>query len=127
MNDLFDIPIRDADIMDVMGIPFREPRAIEPNFGNNREGKNLRMETAKWIKAHPTTAELFFLFSKQLAGRGKRFGMKAIAERVRWEVTLEGNHEDYKISNDLVAYIARWIIARDKTIEPFLRFKRVRY
>ncbi len=130
MGDLFDLPADDDEIMEVFGVPFREPRSIVPNFGNNPQGKNLRMETAKWIKDHPKTAELFFRFARQSAVRGKRFGMKAIAERVRWEINIEGeerNGEAYKISNDLIAYLGRWIIARDKSIEPFLRFKKVRY
>jgi len=134
MTDLFQQPPKvdpaytqkQSEIEMIEGVPFKSPRHEEENDHNNPDGKDLRIETARWIKKNPEIARLFLRYANALARKGRPFGMKLIAERVRWETYFEKG-ESYKISNNHTAYIARWIIAEDPTIEEFLRFRNVKY
>jgi len=136
MNDLFDWQnssdidpeyIRKQDEIEMVeGVPFKSPKFEDRNGPNNPGGKDLRVETARWIKKHPDVARLFLRYANALAQKERPFGMKLIAERVRWE-TYFNHGESYKISNNHTAYIARWIIAKDPSIENFIRFRNVKY
>ncbi len=110
----------------VEGIRFKKPDQEAENPPNNPTGKDLRVETAKWIKANPVTSNLFFEEAKKCAKKGRKFGINALAERVRWEVTIEWGLP-FKVNNNHNPYIARWIIARDPSIEPFIRFRHTKY
>ena len=134
MSDLFQrpptvdpaYPQKQSEIEMIEGIPFKSPRHEEANDHNNPDGKDLRVETARWIKSHPEVAKLFLKHAKESAEAGQAFGMKALAEQVRWQTKIK-HGKGYKISNNHIAYIARWIIAEDPTIEEFLRFRNVKY
>ena len=75
----------------------------------------LREKYEDWRQKNPEIMRLFRTFALEAAEKNRKFGMKLIAERVRWEVAVawrnsEGQ-EAYKINNNHVAYIARDLIA----------------
>lgn len=110
----------------VDGVPFRRPGEEAEPRENNPGGRDLRAEAARWIAQNPEVAELFLRFARDMASRGRCFGIGLITERVRWEIILQLK-DKYKINNNHRAYIARWIIAKDPSVEPFLRFRGTRY
>ena len=61
----------------------------------------------RWMSKHKPVAEAFEKFALRAVASGKQFGAKAIAERVRWEMAVEYNHDDYKMNNNWPAYLAR--------------------
>lgn len=64
-----------------------------------------------WIKLHPEAYEHFVLFAIQAAKQGrKRFGSKAIVERMRWYVAMEWEGDKYKINNSFTALLSRKFI-----------------
>lgn len=106
----------------VDGVPFKKPEVEE---GSLPERTDLRRETAKWIRENPQVANLFLKFALEMASRKQAFGISLITERVRWETYFEWG-DKYKINNNYRAYIARWIIAKELSVEAFLRFRKVR-
>ena len=52
------------------------------------EPETYRAKAEAWVKEHPEVYTLFERFALQLADRRRHFGMKQIAERVRFEVAL---------------------------------------
>lgn len=112
---------------------FREPEHVDPAVvANNPEHLDLRVAAAAWIEAHPHTTSLLLRFAREMAARGRRFSAKLLVERVRWECALsmssDGEYEaEYRINNNHTAYIARWLIQADPTLEKFLRFRGVSY
>lgn len=106
---------------------FAKPKIEESPFPNNPKGENLRRAAAAWIERHPDTARLFLRFARELASKGRRFGVGLIAERVRYERLVDGGQEKFKVNNNHRAYIARWMIAQDQGLAPFLKFRKVRY
>lgn len=67
---------------------------------------------------------LFERFALELADTGRRFGFKAVGERVRWEVkTTWANSDDYKVNNTFIALIAREVAQRHPRIKPLVEFR----
>jgi len=103
---------------------FGDPKAVEPNVQNNPEKLDLRAKTAKWISDNPKIAKLFLEMARQLQSQGKKFGAKYLAEKVRWEYSFRYGDE-FKISNNNTAYIARWLIKQDPSLESCMKFREV--
>lgn len=76
-----------------------------PLFDQERE-PTVRERAILWLRSHQA---LFVLFEHHASRMTRRFGLKALAERVRWDLPsvseVDGN--DYKINNSYVAYIGR--------------------
>jgi len=88
---------------------------------------NHRRAANEWIAAHPEGFAEFEKMALRAAGRGRRFGAKLLAERVRWERRIEHGEDDFKINNNYVAYIARELIARHPGLRPFVEMRRVEW
>lgn len=88
----------------------------------------LRQAAADWVTANPQAFALFERFALEMAARGHRFGMKALAERVRWQVlaTWEKDAAGYRLNNNLTAYLGRELVARHPSLKPFIEFRRCR-
>jgi hypothetical protein len=61
-----------------------------------------------WHKANPKVWDYFERFSLEAVKTGrKKVSHWLIINRIRWEVYLETTGEDFKISNDYIAFYAR--------------------
>ena len=82
---------------------------------------------AEWMLRHPEAMRLFRLYARQMLDRGRRFGMKALAERVRWEhALLPDDAETWKLNNNHVAYIARRLCEEMPGLEALIELRQVR-
>lgn len=54
----------------------------------------------------------------------RRIGVKAIAERIRWDVHVRVLTEDYKINNSLVALYARLLVHRRPELTEVIELRR---
>lgn len=88
----------------------------------------LRQQAADWIIANPQAFALFERFALAQAERRRSFGMKALAERVRWEVmtTWDSDADGYKLNNNLTAYIGRELVAKHPELAEYIEFRRCR-
>jgi hypothetical protein len=75
---------------------------------------DLRREAEKWIEDHPDVVAAFEQVALREAGKRRRFGMKMVAERVRWEF-------GYQFGNRYVAYIARHLVQKHPHIARWIR------
>lgn len=75
---------------------------------------------------------LFRRFAQEALGRGRRFGMKAVAERVRWEtmrspgVPWLGDTSGFEFNNNYVAYIARELMSDIPELKEFIEIRKTR-
>ena len=107
---------------------FANPKKIEPALENNpRPKKDLRDAARKWIVEHPRTMRFINHFAKEMVAKKKKFGVKLLIERVRWEHLIQGGDDRFKVNNNHTAYIARWIIQVIPAAEEFLSFRETRY
>lgn len=99
----------------------REHKRINEQ-GARLDGR-LQARAARWMKEHPDAMALFERFSLELGTGIRRFGMKAVAERVRWEC-LVTKDTDYKINNPYVSYVARELVRRHPHLAEHIEFRR---
>jgi hypothetical protein len=57
------------------------------------------------------------------ADRGRRFGMKALVEHVRWHMQVNGT-TDFAINNNHTSAFARRLIKEHPRVEPFIVTRR---
>lgn len=107
-----------------MAKPKREGPAVE---NNPAPKKDLRKHTESWILSNPDVAKMFLHFARELAEKGRPFGIGLITERVRYECAMSANHGKFKINNNWRSYIARWLIAQDPSLEKWMSFREVQY
>lgn len=63
--------------------------------------------------ANPHVLDAFEALTEQWLNAGhKRVGMKAVAERCRWEAGVRSSETDWRINNSYVSFIARDLVAR---------------
>lgn len=67
-----------------------------------------KREWWEWHKANPHVWEYFERFSLEAVSKGrKKISHWLIINRIRWEVNIVTTGEDFKISNDHIAFYAR--------------------
>lgn len=74
---------------------------------------------------HPDIWEMFERYTLLAAKRRKRLGAKAIMERIRWELEIEGG-KDFKISNSWIAYYARAFVTKYPLYRNYFDFKTIK-
>jgi hypothetical protein len=104
-----------------------QPRHEDPTPQNNPDKRDLRKETEAWIQSNPDVAKMFLYFARELASKGRPFGIGLIAERVRYECAISTSPSKFKINNNVRSYVARWLIVQDPSLEKWMSFREVRY
>lgn len=78
----------------------------------------------EWARRNPEAWAFMQAFAADMCSRGRRFGMKALAERVRWELAYSPREVPYKLNNSLVAALARLLIEADPRLEDFIETRK---
>jgi hypothetical protein len=88
--------------------------------------RTYREKAEAWVEEYPQVYALFEKFALQLAERKRHFGMKQIAERVRFEVALtwEKDEDGFRVNNNYISYIGRMIAEKHPQIKEFVEFRR---
>lgn len=90
--------------------------------------KDLRAEAEAWLRKNPEVYGLYERFAAEMAKTGRRFGVKLLTERVRWECAVRTSGEDgFKINNNHTAYIARKLVTDHPELLTLLVFRETRY
>lgn len=83
-----------------------------------------RQRWLDWHAANPHVYELFKQFTFEAIDKGhRRLSAWLITNRVRWETSVETNGDDFKISNDFIAYYARLFMDEHPQFRGFFRTK----
>lgn len=106
-----------------------DPPVVEPAVENNPKHEDLRRKAEEWIAEHQHNYRLFVEKAKSYVMHNLRFSAKSLAELIR----LEGLHPgqktfgDYRLNNDLIAYIARRLVEDVPEAAQFLHFRKTRW
>ena len=81
-----------------------------------------------WIEANPEVMELFRRFAVEALRQGRRFWVKLLAERVRWEMrmTWRQDRQGFKMNNSHTAYLARDLLREMPALERLIETRRVK-
>jgi|DEB19_MinimDraft_3_1074340.scaffolds.fasta_scaffold04892_3 hypothetical protein len=81
-----------------------------------------------WHKANPHVYQLFERFTWEAIKLGhKHLSAWLIVNRIRWETSIVTKGDDFKISNDFIAYYARLFMHYHPEHKGFFRIKRLKY
>lgn len=83
-----------------------------------------RQAALRWMEEHPDAVQLFETLAMQAANRGRKFGMKALTERVRWEYLITRDEGTWKLNNNHTAYVARELVRRHPSLAEHIEFRR---
>ena len=85
----------------------------------------LHMAKAKeWIDRNPRAWNYITSQALKSAAIGRRFGMKALCEHVRWHMVVNEGDEEFKVCNTYTAYFARILIEEHPEVEPYIVTRR---
>ena len=91
-------------------------------FARNRNEARYRA----WAATHQDVLELFLRHARERMALGRRFGMKALWERVRWDEPVPIDSTDgWRLNNSYVSYVARDLLALEPRLEQFIETRRV--
>jgi len=89
--------------------------------------ESLKEKWWAWHKENPQIYELFERFTMDAIRKGhKRLSAWLIVNRIRWETMVETTGDDFKISNDFIAYYARLFMALHPEYDGFFKTKQLR-
>jgi hypothetical protein len=87
----------------------------------------LQQRFDAWVKANPELVDLFLRFAREAQRSGRtKYGIAAIAERVRWEMQIERRMtEERFINNDYRSRLARLLVSMDPSLDGFFEFRKL--
>lgn len=87
--------------------------------------RDYRSEASAWIDEHPTAWELIVGLALERVKAKRRFGMKALIERARWDAPARFfGSGTYKLNNNHSAYLARELVKRYPSARRYLSMRR---
>lgn len=84
--------------------------------------RDTRSRFERWQEFYalnPHIYELFERFAVEAFGKGKRVGARNIWEKIRWELAVETESEDWKLNDHACPYYARLVMLRNPTMLGF--------
>lgn len=91
-----------------------------------RRRPTLQERFDAWAAENADLIETFLRFAHEARAAGfARYGVKAIAERVRWEVVIV-KREEYAVNNSFMSRLARLLIERDPSLEGMFEFRKLK-
>ena len=89
------------------------------NMGGRSKGELFRGEADRWIENNPAAWNYMVSQAVKSANAGRRFGIGALCEHVRWHMFAKGD-ENFKLNNNYRAHFARRIIAEHPEVAPYI-------
>ena len=87
------------------------------------KGERFRREADEWIEKNPEAWEYMTEQALLSASIGRRFGMKALVEHVRWHLATTRTDKDYKLNSNWPAAFARRLVKEHPEVEPFMAMR----
>lgn len=91
-------------------------------FARNKHEQKYR----EWAEKNPELLGLFLLYARERMALGRKFGMKALWERVRWDRPVTITRTDaWRLNNSHVSYVARDLLRVEPRLKDFIQTRRV--
>lgn len=97
----------------------------QPVVGTDRRG-GLQASFDRFHAANPHVYTALRYVALWCVRNGRKMGMKAIYERVRWEYSVQTDEEPYRLNNNYTAYYARLLMADEPELAGYFETRRTR-
>ncbi len=99
-------------------------QAEHQNESASPSSLSIKQKWWAWHKNNPHVYELFKRFTNEAIARGHvNLSAWLIINRIRWETSIITKGEDFKISNDFIAYYSRLFMHEFPQYKGFFRTK----
>lgn len=96
----------------------RQRRLFEPSIEDRFQ---------QYRAAHPEVYPALVQYAREAKAAGVKVGMKAIWERVRWEMRVQRRKDDdYLLNNNFTAHYAREIMRLEEDLAGFFETRKLR-
>lgn len=86
--------------------------------------KSHEQRFLEFHRANPRVYQMLVSYTRQAKERGrKRVGMKALFERLRWDVRMRTDGEPFQLNNSFTAHYARLIAEREPDLADMFEFR----
>lgn len=79
----------------------------------------------KWRLANPVLMLRLLRFALEARQSHRKYGIKAVVERVRWHYTVE-RKEEFLINNSYVSRLARWLMENHKELDGLFETRKLK-
>jgi len=103
--------------------------AQEDLFHNPFKGidKDTIQAFKTYHEAHPKLYELFKKYAYQMKNSGRKYyGAQSIVERIRWDMNINHNSDEFKINNNFSSMYSRLLISDYPEFKDFFRTRKTR-
>ena len=108
-------------IQDALPLVLPRPEPITPT---DRRG-SIDESFMRFHAANPHVYRALRQVALHAAARGKRVGMKAVYERVRWEYSVETAGDPYQLNNNYTSRYARLLMENEPQLAGFFETRRL--
>lgn len=93
----------------------------------HREGETLDDQFAAWLAVNPHVLSAFIALARQAQRAGlRKFGAKAVIERLRWEYAIQTGGSEFKFNNRFTSRLARVAVERAPDLAGLFEFRDLR-
>jgi hypothetical protein len=88
--------------------------------------KSWKNDADEFIERNPEVYAMFRLHASRALARGRRFGMKALAEKIRWDEQVESlTPRRFKVDNGHISWIGRRLIEEMPGLDKLIETRKV--
>lgn len=89
--------------------------------------ENTEENFEKFHEANPHIYEILVNMTRRLVGAGRRVvGIKALFEIIRWNYSIQTEHQDFKINNNYAPLYARMIMENNPDLDGVFKTRRLK-
>lgn len=81
----------------------------------------------KWLAENPGIYDAVVRLAREVKAKGKsRCGMKALFERVRWDLWLDARGDEFRMNNIYSSRLAREVMRREPDLTEFFETRELK-
>jgi hypothetical protein len=99
---------------------------LPPITAVSGNGDSLQDRFEAFHEANPHVYQALRDIALACYHRGKKIGMKAIYERLRWEYILQTDDQPYRLNNIYTPYYARLLMVQEPELGGYFEIRKVK-
>lgn len=102
--------------------------AAQPGLFDKQPRNEMERRYREWREKNPDVFDLYVRFAKEAFAYRRKFGVKLLMERVRWEarMSIVKDQAGFRVNNSMSAYISRDLLELIPELKGLIETRRVR-
>lgn len=82
---------------------------------------------AQFHRENPHVWDVFLAMTRRAVASGRKVGARCVWERMRWELDIETQADDFRLNDHLVPYYARLVMLRNPELDGYFERRDARF